>query len=55
MTTNDNEWLFWLIFFVFRMREEPSVRHLKENPLNLEENLEEDLIKLKADLAKQAC
>ena len=43
VTTNDNEWLFWLIFFVFRIREEPSIRHPKENPLNLEEDLEEDL------------
>ena len=47
MATSDNEWynelLFWLIFFIFRIREEPSIRHPKDNLLNLEEDLEEDL------------
>ena len=39
MTTNDNERLFQPVFF----REELTNRHPKENPLNLEEDLEEDL------------
>ena len=55
MTTNDNKWSFWLIFFVFWIREEHSIRHHKENSLNLEEGLEEDLRNEKADLAKQGC
>ena len=38
---NDSEWLFWPIFFFFR---EITDRHPKENPLNLEEDLEEDLL-----------
>ena len=42
-TTSHNELLFWLIFFVLRIREEASIKHPKENPLNLEEDLEEDL------------
>ena len=41
VTTNDNEWLFWPIFI---FREEPTKRHPKENPLNLQEDLEEDLL-----------
>ena len=40
---NNKKLLLWLIFFVFRIREEPSIRHSKENPLNFEEDLEEDL------------
>ena len=43
VTTNDNEWLFQPIFFFF-FREESTNRHPKENPLNLEEDLEEDLL-----------
>ena len=39
---NDSEWLFWPILFFFR--EEITNRHPKENPLNLEEDLEEDLL-----------
>ena len=42
VTTNDKEWLFWLIFFFFL--EEPTNGHPKENPLNLEEDFEEDLL-----------
>ena len=37
---NVNEWLFWPIFF----REERANRHAKENPLNHEEDLEENLL-----------
>ena len=45
MTTSDKEWQ-WVIIsanFLF-FREEPTNRHPKENPLNLEEDLEEDLL-----------
>ena len=41
VTTTDNEWLFHFLFF---FREESTNRHPKENPLNLEEDLEEDLL-----------
>ena len=41
--TNDNEWLFRRpIFFFFR--EDSSKRHPDENPLNLEEDFEENLL-----------
>ena len=45
MTTSDNEWQ-WVVTsanFLF-LREEPTNRNPKENPLNLEEGLEEDLL-----------
>ena len=42
VTTNDDEWLFRPIFFFFR--EDSTNRHPKENPLNLEEDFEEDLL-----------
>ena len=45
MTTSDNEWQ-WVIVsanFLF-FREELANRHLKENSLNLEEDLEKDLL-----------
>ena len=44
-TTSDNEWQ-WVVIstnFLF-FREEPIIRHPKENALNLEEDLEEDLL-----------
>ena len=41
VTTNDNEWLFWPIFI---FRDEPTKKYPKENPLNLQEDLEEDLL-----------
>ena len=46
MTTNDSDWLFG---FFFRITEESTTRHLKENLSNLDEDLE-----LRKDLAKQA-
>ena len=36
---NDNEWPFWPIFLFFQIREEPTTKHLKENSLNIEEDL----------------
>ena len=39
---NDNEWLYRPIFFFFR--EEPTNMHPKENSLNFEEDLEENLL-----------
>ena len=30
MTTSENEWSFWLIFFFFRIGEEPTTTHPKE-------------------------
>ena len=44
VTMNDSERLFWPIFFFFR--EEITNRHPKENLLNLEEDLDEDLLHL---------
>ena len=44
MTTSDNEWLFRLIFLFFRIREEPTTKHPKENFLNLEKDHEEELL-----------
>ena len=45
VTTSDNEWQWVVILanFLF-FREEITNRHPKENPLNLEEDLEEDLL-----------
>ena len=45
MTATDNEGKWVVVsanFFFFR--EEPSNKHPKENPLNLEEDREEDLL-----------
>ena len=44
-TASDNEWhgVFISANFLF-FRQEPTNRHPKENPLNLEEDLEEDLL-----------
>ena len=48
-TTTNNEWQgmtmsdYFAKFFGF-FREEPTNRHPQENPLNLEEDLEEDLL-----------
>ena len=44
MTTNDNELQQMTISAnssFFRIREESTIKHPKENPLNLKENLEE--------------
>ena len=45
VTTSDNEWQSVVVLanFLFS-REEPTNRHPKENPLNIEEDLEEDLL-----------
>ena len=40
MTTSNNEWPFWLVL-LFRIREESTIKHPKENSLNLKEDLEE--------------
>ena len=42
VTTIDNEWLFRSIYFLFR--EDSTNKHPKENPSNLEEDFEEDLL-----------
>ena len=46
MTNSDNEWQWVVILanFLFFFREESINRHVKENPLNLEEDLEDDLL-----------
>ena len=44
LTSTDIEWLFRLFFSFFRIRVKPTTEHLKENSLNLEENLEEELL-----------
>ena len=45
MRTSDKEWSFRLMFFFyFRIREEPTTKHPKENSLNLEEDLKEGLL-----------
>ena len=40
ITTSNNDWSFRLIFLFFRIRQEPTTKHPKENALNIEENLE---------------
>ena len=40
MTTSNNEWPFRLVL-LFRIREESTIKHPKENSLNLKEDLEE--------------
>ena len=55
-TTSDNEWQRVVIsvdFSVFRIREEPTTKHPKENFLNLKEDLEERLLNYKQKQAKQ--
>ena len=45
MTTSDNKWQ-WVVIsanFLF-FWDESADRHLKENPLNLKEDLEDDLL-----------
>ena len=42
VTTIYNEWLFRSIYFFFR--EDSTNKHPKENPSNLEEDFEEDLL-----------
>ena len=48
-TTNDNEWLFPLIFLFFQIREEPTTKHSKENSLNIEKDLWRRPIELRAE------
>ena len=45
MTKSDNEWP-WVVISanVLFSREEPTNRHPKENPLNFEKDIEEDLL-----------
>ena len=44
MTKRDKKCLFRLFFFFFQIRQQPSTKHLKENTLNLEEDLAEGLL-----------
>ena len=44
VTTSDNDLSFQLIFLFFRIREEPTTKHPKETPLNLEEDLQKRLL-----------
>ena len=47
VSRSDNEWQPVVIlanFPFFRIREGPSTKHLKENSLNLAEDLEEELL-----------
>ena len=46
-TTNNIEWPFWLIFPFFEIREEPTIKHPKENSLNIEEDLWKKPIELR--------
>ena len=44
-TTSVSKWqLVKTNFLFFKIREEPTTKHIKENSLNLEENLEEELL-----------
>ena len=45
MTTSENEWSFWLIFFFFSNRRGTYHYAPKRNSLNTEEDLEERLLK----------
>ena len=42
MVASDGKWLFWLSFLFCKLREERASMQLKENSLNLEEDLEEE-------------
>ena len=42
MATSDGKLPFWLIFLFCKLREEPTSMQLKENSLNLEEDVEEE-------------
>ena len=47
VTTSDSEWQDRVIsanFPFFRIKEEPTTKHSKDNPLNFEEDLEEGLL-----------
>ena len=53
MTTSNNEWPFRLVL-LFRIREESTIKHPKENSLNLKEDLEEKRnIELRAEGSAQ--
>ena len=44
-TTSDSKWQLVKTNFLFlKIREEPTTKHIKENSLNLEEDLEEELL-----------
>ena len=52
VTTNDNDWQRVSMSAnssFFQIREEPTTKHPKENPLNIEENLWRRLIELRAE------
>ena len=53
VTTNDNEWPFRLIFLFFQIRDEPTTKHLKENSLNLEEDLWRRPFEIRAETSTQ--
>ena len=42
MVASDGKWPFWLSFLFCKLREERASMQLKENSLNLEEDLEEE-------------
>ena len=44
MTASDSKWSFWLTFPFFRITEELTTMHPKENSLNTAEDLEERLL-----------
>ena len=44
MATNVIEWLFQIIFLLFRIREGPTTKYPKENSLSLEKDHEQGLL-----------
>ena len=53
VTISGNFSLFYLYFFFFQIREEPTTKHLRENFLNLEEDLWRRPTELKAETSTQ--
>ena len=53
VTTNDNEWPFRQFIYFFQVREEPTIKHPKENSLSLEEDLWRRPIKLWPETSSQ--
>ena len=58
VTTNDNEWQWMRVtisanFSFFQIRENPTTKHSKEKPLNLEEDLWWRHIELRAETSAQ--
>ena len=43
-TRSNYQWLIWVIFLFFQIREEPTTKYPKQKPLNLEEDPEEELL-----------